>query len=323
MAQASDSGEVWDNRGAEGGRVMTWDDERWRERGDNRWTRGCRWLQSRWREVELGLEAGPRSPAEPDRLVCSMLPLDAERSANFLSPEAHAAAEALLARGAGPGIVDEDRLLRNLLSSQPTCVNLFGPFVVDPDGLTGWVRSLDPECERVTEVRLEWAPPRGEHFDGGSAFDAFVEYVTHTGTRFVGVETKYAENLAASRISVRQVYRDFTEDSGFWSGGADRRLDTPALRQFWLNTLLAQSLREVGHDGTSYEHGLEVVVACAADESAALATHRVRGELHDPDGWLRWVPYEDVLAHLDPSIPWVDDFRARYLDAAGGTPPRC
>ncbi|MFM7069580.1 MAG: PGN_0703 family putative restriction endonuclease [Actinomycetes bacterium] len=149
-----------------------------------------------------------------------------------------------------------------------------------------------------------------------NAFDAFVEYVTHTGTRFVGVETKYAENLSASSISVRQVYRNFTGNSGFWLDGAATRLDTPELRQFWLNTLLAQSLCVVGHDGTCYEDGLEVVVACGADESAAQATHRVRDELHEPDHWLRWVPYEDVLAHLDSAIPWVDDFRTRYLDFA-------
>ena len=199
---------------------MTWDDEAWREPSDNRWARGCRWMQSRWRELKLGLEPGPRTAADPARLVCSMLPLDAERPANFLSPEAHDAAEALLARGAGPGIVDEDRLLRNLLSSQPTCVNLFGPFVRNPGGLTGWVSSLDPECEQVTEVRLEWAPPREEHFDGGSAFDAFVEYTTRTGTRFVGVETKYAENLTASRISVRQGSRDYTTTTWQVLGGA-------------------------------------------------------------------------------------------------------
>ncbi len=205
------------------------DDEAWREPSDNRWARGVSMDAVAVRELKLGL-GRPRT-ADPARLVCSMLPLDAERPANFLSPEAHDAAEALLARGAGPGIVDEDRLLRNLLSSQPTCVNL-GPFVRNPGGLTGWVSSLDPECEQVTEVRLEWAPPREEHFDGGSAFDAFVEYTTRTGTRFVGVETKYAENLTASRISVRQVYRDYTTTSWQWLEGAERRLDAPSLRQF-------------------------------------------------------------------------------------------
>ncbi len=55
-----------------------WDDSAWQET-DAAWTSGCRWLQSRWREKELGLPAGPHRASRPERVVASMLPIVADR----------------------------------------------------------------------------------------------------------------------------------------------------------------------------------------------------------------------------------------------------
>jgi hypothetical protein len=242
-----------------------------------------------------------------------MLPIVADRSLNFLSEEAAAAAESRLVGGDNSGIVEPDRLLRNLLSSQPLCFNLFGHFQRDPSPLLPWVRTIDPEASIVTKIRLEWAPPRQEHFGGGSAFDAFVEYEASGRGRFLGIECKYAEDLADSSIKVRQPYFDFTETRHHWREGAADRLDSKSLRQFWLNTLLAQSLVErMEH----FESGTGIVMACAADIAARRATGLVRSELHEPDRWLRWVPYEEMLAAIvDPaSAAWKSKFTARYLD---------
>lgn len=288
-----------------------WDDEAWRERNDIAWTAGCRWMQSRWCHEQLGFPAGERRARPGSRKVASMLPLESDPALNLMSPGALEAAIERLSVGSGAGIVAKDRLYRNLLSSQPMCFNLFGPFVEDPSGLLRWVRSLDSDCVEVTGVRFEWAPDPAGHFRGGSAFDAMVDYVTASGRRFLGVECKYAEDLSKNRIRVREPYIEFTRDSGHWMEGAERRLDVRNLRQFWLNTLLVQSL--VDREDT-YEAGSCVVMACAADRSAGLATYRVRSELADPDRWLKWSPYESIIGTLDPGEQWVSDFTARYLD---------
>ncbi|MEQ1731755.1 MAG: hypothetical protein ABL982_25565, partial [Vicinamibacterales bacterium] len=263
-----------------------------------------------WRHHELQMPPGPRS-RKTAGLVCSMLPLD-HRDRNFLDDSIAAAAAARLVETHGSGIITKDRLYRNLLSSQPTCFNLFGRFVSHPDALLGWVRTLDPDAVSIEQVRLEWAPERGTHFDGGSAFDAFVAYRTgRGGQRFVGVECKYAEDLRRSSIDVRKVYKDFTARSALWKDGASERLDTNRLKQFWLNTLLGQSLATRGED---FESGLTVVVAGAADRSAAAATDEVRAELVDPNRWLRWYPYEQVLTTIDGHDEWKSQFHRRYLD---------
>jgi len=288
-----------------------WDDPRWAER-DTSWAAGCRWLQAWWRHHMLELPVGTRSRDPDSRLVASMLPVGADEGANFLGDDVLSAVQGRVSEGDHSGIIQRDRLFRNLLSSQPACFNLFGPFVTDPAGLLGWVEALDAEAVAVDAVRFEWAPDRDRHFGGGSAFDAFVDYTTEQGgRRFVGVECKYAEDLSRSAMTVRDVYKEFTNAHEAWRQGAADRLDEPRLAQFWLNTLLAQSLvqRE-----DAYESGTVVVVACQSDHAAHEATDAVRFELEDPDLWLRWTPYEHVLSHVSGHDRWVDEFRARYLD---------
>ena len=55
-----------------------------------------------------------------------------------------------------------------------------------------------PGLARVTDIRFEWSPGRGdERFTGDhSAFDVFVAYETDRGAAaFLGIEVKYHEGL--------------------------------------------------------------------------------------------------------------------------------
>lgn len=288
----------------------SWDSPRFRER-DTPWAAGCRLLQGWWREHVLHMPPGPSSRSKPGRLAVSMLPFEADPGDQFLTVAAEEAVTDRLAEGQHSGIIASDRLYRNLLSSQPLAFNLFGPFTHDPDGLLGWVATIDAAATEVTGVHFEWAPPKDQHFGGGSAFDVFVTYRARGRIRFLGVECKYAEDLRASGIKVRDTYRHFTDAHQGWRDGAAQRLDQPHLRQFWLNTLLTQSLA----DNDDYETGTCVVLTSAADSAACDAVDAVRAEVVHPDAWLRWSSYEEVLALITPaSADWVDTFRRRYLD---------
>lgn len=295
---------------------LAWDDPAWGE-SDTAWAAGCRWLQAWWRHHELGLPPGEKSLRD-HALVNSMVPIGSPRSTNFLNDDIAAAVEARLSEGAHSGKIAEDRLFRNLLSSQPTCFNLFGPFVTRPNDLLGWVQTIDPAAATVSVVRFEWAPPRAEHFNGGSAFDAFVDYTTaEGGRRFLGVECKYAENLAASKIDARDDYISFTNGHPSWKRGSAGALNKTAASQFWLNTLLAQSLVERGVDGeTRFESGTMVIVAAAADAKARAVTDTVRSHLVAPDEWLRWSPYEQALDAIGGHDAWKQQFTRRYLDVS-------
>lgn len=291
-----------------------WDDATWTEASDTAWQRGLRWQQAWWRAERLRLPAGPFSADRPDRLVGSTLPLDAPPDANFLSDEvASAAARRLTATGDG-GLVKEDRLRRFLLSSQPMCFNLFGHFQHDDSNqaLLPWVRQLSPNAQRVTRIEVEWAPPSEEHFRGGSAFDAFVEYETSDDRLgFLGIECKYHEDLRRSDVpKVRDVYKSFTEASGLWREGAVERLDRPGLRQFWLNTLLVQSLLAKNE---RYSEATCVIMACRADQSARTTYESVRSELVNPST-LAWEPWESITDSIVEHDDWRKRFVERYLD---------
>jgi hypothetical protein len=243
-----------------------------------------------------------------------MLPTGDEfRDLNFLSDNVVASVDDRLAQVGAGGLVNEDRLRRNLLSSQPLCFNLFGHLRSDPSALLDWVQGYAPDASEVTRVEVEWAPPKEKHFDGGSAFDAFVEYrKAQGGLGFVGVECKYAEDLPRTDVKVvREVYKEFTDGCGRWKPDAVEHLDVKGLRQFWLNTLLAQSMAATD----TYVEGRCVVMSHSLDGKALQATESVRALLVD-DTDLTWVSYDALLANVagQQHDSWRKAFEERYLD---------
>lgn len=296
--------------------TLEWFDPGWQEPSDNAWQRTLRWQQGWWREEILKAPAGPRTLTDNDRLVVSMLPDGphpdgkGEWSPNLMTEEANeAATKAIhdLKTERRPGLIQTDRLRRNLLSSQPLCFNLFGYLAAYPKVLLPWIHSVAPGAEYVTEVRLEWAP-RGEVV-AGSAFDAFIVYLTNDGKQgFVGVECKYAENLAKAQPSrAADKFADATNTPA-WRLGAAQRLDVPKLRQFWYNQLLTQQMQ----NSTAYAEGTGVVLACAGDHPARDAVTAVRAELAN-EADLRFGTIEDLVAGVVGHDAWRDQFAERYL----------
>jgi hypothetical protein len=208
-----------------------------------------------------------------------------------------------------PGIIQESRLRRNLLSSQPLCFNLFGYLVTHPGALLPWVRTISPRATEVLDVQLESAPAKKPI--GGSAFDACVVYQLIDGSRgFFGVECKYAEDLKRSQTKpARAAYRKATASTHWLTGAADA-LDVSGLRQFWYNTLLAQ---QVQRDDRSFCEGYSVVVAMAGDHSARAATADVASQLSEPS-CLRFSSLQDVVASVQGHDDWRSTFTRRYLD---------
>jgi hypothetical protein len=240
-----------------------------------------------------------------------MLPVGVGLEPNLMTPEARRSAQETLSglRSSGrPGLIDEDRLQRNLLSSQPLCFNLFGYLGAHREALLPWVKGLAREANAVTAVELEWAPSHGTL--GGSAFDALIEYERQDGSRgFLGVECKYAENLKKSqRDPAADKYLAVTVPP-LWRPGAAAALDRHGLRQLWYNQLLAQIVAT----SDRYSEGMGVVVACSADTAAREAVATVSGQLSTP-AQLRFCAIEDVLDPVPGHDRWKSQFRSRYLD---------
>lgn len=239
-----------------------------------------------------------------------MLPSGVDLSRNLMTEAAVAAAERAihdLAAERRPGLIQLDRLRRNLLSSQPLCFNLFGHLSSDPSALLSWVRSFQNDVSTVDDVRLEWAPPTGN--TGGSAFDAFVIYTRSDSARgFLGIECKYAENLAKAQPKPTHDKFKIETTNGPWHAGAETRLDRPRLRQFWYNQLLTQRVAST----TDFAEAIGVVVACHDDIAAREVVESIQAELDDP-ATLRFSSINDVVEAVTGNETWRRDFTERYL----------
>ncbi|MDP1795613.1 MAG: hypothetical protein Q8K63_15860 [Acidimicrobiales bacterium] len=288
---------------------LPWDSPKFKERDDNEWTAGCRWLQSWWREQE-GFLAGELSQAI-ERPVASMLPLGTKPERNFYGANVVRAMDERILNGADFPMPTLDKMFRDLMSSQTACTNLLGEFSQKPSDLLPWIHTIDAEATSVDELHIAWAPKKKLAVGGGAPFSAFVDYKAGALRRFLAVDCIYAEDLENSKIAVRPTYVDYTENSGLWKAGAGRRLDRPGLRQMWLNTMLVQSLVEKD----DYDAGRAVVMACAANPDVRTATDLVRSELIDATATLVWSPMDTVVDLLADGRPnWGKWIRKRYLD---------
>ena len=131
---------------------------------DNPLQAGLRLQQSWWRQECCGIpDAGPlypppkpgRKPRRYNPLVASMLPESTTGFApNLMWDEvvdSYRGAKADLSAAAG--IIYEDRLRRNLLSSQPLCFNIFGYLgKVEPGALLPWVKTFAPHATGVSRI---------------------------------------------------------------------------------------------------------------------------------------------------------------------------
>ncbi|MGA8847148.1 MAG: hypothetical protein WB471_11090 [Nocardioides sp.] len=316
-----------------------WHDERWLVKGDNPLQAGLRLQQAWWRQECLALpEAGRLHPVQPDKrqpkrnqVVSTMLPDSVDGvTANLITEEAVAAyADAKERPDTAPALIQEDRLRRNLLASQPLCFNFFGHLSkVEPDALLEWVRTAAPDATRVADIRLGYAPSAaelGEEPLGTSAFDAFVTYDLPAGRLgFIGVQMIYAEDLSKGLAlppegsAARAKYVAETELRGWQKGAADELVEHRRNLQFWYHQLLAQRTHELvrGPDGRrTYDEYAVVVVASRHDTSARAVVSKVAGLLvTEEQRTLRFCSLEDAIDAVVGHEPWKHSLWQRYTD---------
>ena len=309
-------------------------------KGDNPLQAGLRLQQAWWRQECLVIsEAGHAKPQQPggkskarrNPVVSTMLPESVEGFAsNLMTDEAVASYVAAKETLKGsPGIINEDRLRRDLMAAQPLCFNLFGYLAQsEPDALLAWVQGYAPEATSIVGIRLEHAPSAaelGEQPLDGAAFDAFVEYALPDGRLgFIGVETRYADDLAKgldlppAGSTARTKYVDATEVGGWVEDAADDLLEHRRNMQFWVNQLLAQRTQRLvrNDDGAQrYAEHTVVVVATRQDISAQAVVDKVAGLLaDDARTTLRFCPLDEVVDKVVGHEPWKHSMWQRYTD---------
>ena len=308
------------------GLIYKHDDGRWaygpQPSSDNAFTKRMRFHQSWYRATVLKVPYGtgptPRSKTEYGNMLTAE---DAEKGLNFLTPEIFEAVKTRLAEA--EGLIEEFRLMRNMLSSQPLCFNLFGYLGLHLDLATQLMDALFPgEVKRVTRVVVEHAPePRADYLNDHTAFDAFVEYVTvDDQPAFLGIETKLTEPFSPKVYDTAEYRRWMTGSNSPWRDGAIRHLPEIRHNQLWRDHLLA--VATLDHPASPYSLGRLMLLRHPGDTKCADASRTYQNLLRPGDGTFvdmplnRLMDWVDTLDLVDGHKEWLEAFRLRYLDLA-------
>lgn len=130
---------------------------------------------------------------------------------NFLSDEIKETVKnaVLQQKHSKSGIIEENRLYNNLLSSQPLAFNFFGFFYANKDIALAFIKSFKPEITIVEDIVFEFAPKTSlDH----SAFDFGFIVRSNAGKGFIGFECKYTDAFSFKRKGSRVNYGDKQEE---------------------------------------------------------------------------------------------------------------
>jgi hypothetical protein len=288
-------------------------------RGDQPWQRRLRLLQARWRE-EMGLHIGTQTGRE-GVLGSRIEAGSAERCySNFLTDTIREVVRATLEKEEKEPqgkLIRKQRLLEDLLSSQPMCFNLFGELQADLVAATAWARQLWPDrVETVTLVDFEYSPGRSKdrYLGNRTAFDVYVEHTVPGGAQgFIAIESKYHEDLAEPAADTRERVFDVARGSGLFAEEALAVLAQPPFQQIWFDHLLALSMLQADKARWG-ENGLFVFLHPAASEPSYRVVPEYQRHLKDHRTFQR-MTLEECVGALQSTVgvPWVDAFGRRYL----------
>jgi hypothetical protein len=214
---------------------------------------------------------------------------------NFLADAAWEAFQATKQerRHHAPGLFNEDRLVNNLLSSQPLCFNFFGELKEDKEFARIVLQNWIPDVREVTAVLFEFAPSEN-YIEDHTAFDVAVQYLTTDERKgLFGLECKYTDSFSAKEYDTA-AYRSVFEERR----GSFRRdyLDYIGNRynQLFRNQLIAESL--------ILHRQYDVVTTglfCHQDDKSAMGIGgEFRGMLFDGSSRFRIITYMDFISSL-------------------------
>ncbi len=279
---------------------------------DDDFTRRMRWHQSwyRARVLRVACGTGP-SPSSRTSYGNMLNKRAASRGLNFLTAGIFELARQRVA--SGTGAVDEFRLMRNMLSSQPMAFNLFGKLALNHDLATELTRALwGVHVKRVTDVRFEWAPqPADEYLDDRTAFDVFIEYEGDGGhAGFIGIEVKLTEPFSQRRYDKPTYRRWMTPDSP-WRADSREAVADIRHNQLWRDHLLAWSM--LRRQSCTYRSGHLSVVFHPEDHRCRGVIDRYRTLLRSHATFSAFDLSQVISAWRPFAGEWLQTFAQRYL----------
>lgn len=223
--------------------------------------------QGWWRAFVLGENQGPR-PNNKNDTICNTVDSDNNFEGNFLSIEiAEVVNEVLRKRQKdAPGLIQEDRLRKNLLSSQPLCFNFFGLLYQDKRFAKKVLAQFYPEISEVKKILFEFAPTPKESFtNDNSAYDVAIEVVVNGEVGLIGIECKYTESFSPKEYRTERYQQIYNSSKAF--SGSYEEFTASRYNQLFRNQLIAESLLQ----NNKYSF-VNTALFCAPEDNSAQQT---------------------------------------------------
>lgn len=196
--------------------------------------------QGWWRTNVLGEEPGLHPKIETEK-ICNTISDGNNSNKNFLTQNCSLSVHKTLSQRKenGFGLMAQDRLFNNLLSSQPLCFNFFGELHADNDFGLSVLKCFYPRLTKLRRVIFEYAPAEN-YTNDNSAFDVAFEVEENEKIGIIGWECKYTDSFSAKEYdkpAYREVFSKSTSFIGSYEG-----LKKSKTNQLFRNQLIAESL---------------------------------------------------------------------------------
>jgi hypothetical protein len=250
-----------------------------------------RFHQGWWRAFVLGENEGEH-PMDSQRTVCNTI-LDGEHTKkNFLTPATVTIVEKALQERSDTdsGIIQENRLYNNLLSSQPLCFNFFSELKCDCNLALKLMNSLGFDIDTVEDVIFEYAPA-ANYTNDNSAFDIALEVSRGDKKGLIGLECKYTDTFSTKEYD-RQAYREIYQKSDVFIEDYEK-YKASEFNQLFRNQLIAEALQQNG------EYDFVITgLFCHMDDKAIETGYKFQEMLNGKDNLFKVITYQDFISGM-------------------------
>lgn len=168
-----------------------------------------RFHQGWWRTFVMAEEEGQYwdEKNKKQSRVCNRINNGDKSLKNFLSTDiAQTVSQSVeINKVSKSGVIDEERLYNNLLSSQPLAFNFFGYFKRNLELALNFIKTIRPDITKVEDVVFEFAPSSTKD---KSAFDFGFIVWSDNRKGFMGFECKYTDTFSYKRPKTKLYYGD-------------------------------------------------------------------------------------------------------------------
>ena len=267
-------------------------------KSDKDFTKRMRIHQGWWRAFVLAEKEG-KHPLKDNQTVCNTIIYGDKTDKNFLSDTiAKVVHHTVIERKeSDSGIIEEDRLFNNLLSSQPLCFNFFSELKEDTSLALKILNNLGFNITEVEDVVFEYAPEENYTTDN-SAFDVALVVKKSDKTGLIGLECKYTDSFSTKEYD-KPAYRDiFNKSHVFIQDYEDYKASS--YNQLFRNQLIAEALVQ----NKNYDFVITGLF-CHQDDKAVETGKQFQKMLKGGEEVFKIITYQDFIEAMQRlDIDW-------------------